>query len=94
MHDNLRPELISCLTNHPPGTILVDINYWIGRAKMVITRHRVISSVGDDQEQYYQQKYILNTNGHEIVVNPPTSWVEYCASNGMCDDHLDALTCL
>ena len=31
-------------------------HYWIGRAKMVITCHRFISLVGDDQEQYYQQK--------------------------------------
>ena len=41
---------------------------------MIITRHRFISSVGDDQEQYYQQKYLLQvplTDQHELISNPP-----------------------
>ena len=64
---------------------------------MVITRHGFISSVGDDAEKYYQQKYLLSvpiTEDHEVVLNPPKSWVELCAQSGMCDAHLDALSCL
>ena len=54
-------NLISVLTQYKPGTILVDTDghHWSRRAKMVRTRHRFISSVGDDQEKYYEQKYVL-----------------------------------
>ena len=34
------------------------------------------------------------TEDHEVVLNPPKSWVELCPQNGMCDAHLDALSCL
>ena len=34
------------------------------------------------------------TEDHEVVLNPPKSWVELCAESGMCDAHLDALSCL
>ena len=56
-----RDELVSCLTRFKPGTVFADKEgrFWIRRARMVITRHRFISSVGDNQEQYYQQKYFL-----------------------------------
>ena len=30
----------------------------------------------------------------DVVLNPPKSWVELCAQSGMCDAHLDALSCL
>ena len=99
MGSNPRDELVSVLSTYSPGTVLADRvgHYWIRRAKMVITRHRFISSVGDDTEKYYQQKYLLSvpiTEDHEVVLNPPDSWIELCASNGMCDAHLDALSCL
>ena len=99
MEANPRDELVSILSTYPPGTVLADRagHYWIRRAKMVITRHRFISSVGDDTEKYYQQKYLLSvpmTEDHEVVLNPPKSWVELCAESGMCDAHLDALSCL
>ena len=57
---------------------------------MVITRRRSISSVGDDTQKYNEQKYLLSvpmTDDHEVVLNPPTSWVELCAESGMCDAH-------
>ena len=97
MEVNPRDQLVSVLSTYPPGTMLADRvgHYWIRRAKMVITRHRFISSVGDDTEKYYQQKYLLSvpmTEDHEVVLNPPKSWVELCAENGMCDAHLDALS--
>ena len=99
MGSNPRDELVSVLSTYSPGTVLADRvgHYWIRRAKMVITRHRFISSVGDDTEKYYQQKYLLSvpiTEDHEVVLNPPDSWIELCARNGMCDAHLDALSCL
>ena len=53
--------------------------------------------MGDDQELYYQQKYLLQvplTDEDETVLNPPESWIELCAREGMCDAHLDALSCL
>ena len=98
MEANPSDEMVSCLSTYPPGTVLPDRvgHFWIRRAKMVITRHRFISSVGDDAEKYYQQKYLLSvpiTEDHEVVLNPK-SWVELCAQSGMCDDHLDALSCL
>ena len=90
---------MSVLSTYLPGTLLADRvgHCWIRRAKMVITRHRFISSVGDDTEKYYQQKYLLTvpmTVDHEVVLNPPKSWVELCAKSGMCDAHLDALSSL
>ena len=99
MEANPRDELVSVLSTYPPGTVLADRvgHYWIRRAKMVITRHRFISSVGDDAEKYYQQKYLLSvplTEDHEVVLNPPRSCVEVCVQSGMCDAHLDALSCL
>ncbi len=57
---------------------------------MAVTRHRVISPVGDDQEKYYEQKYLLTvclTDEDEVVQHPPDSWLELCASEGMCDPH-------
>ena len=99
MGTNPRDELITVLTAHRPGTVLPDRvgHYWIRRAKRIVTRHRFISSVGDDTEKYYQQKYLLTvplTVDSDVVLNPPDSWVELCARSGMCDAHLDALSCL
>ncbi len=50
---NPKEELISVLTKHKPGTVLVDCDghHWYRRAKMVCTRHRFISSVSDDQRK-------------------------------------------
>lgn len=97
---NLRDYLIDVLTRYKPGSVLQDSDghYWYRRAKMVCTRHRFISCVGDDdQEKYYQQKYLLTvpiTSQSEVVLNPPDSWVELCVSEGMCDEHLDAMSCM
>ena len=99
MGSDPRDEQVSVLDSYSPGSVLADRvgHYWIRRAKMVITRHRFISSVGDDTEKFYQQKFLVTvpiTEDHEVVLNPPHSWVELCAQNGMCDGHLDALSCL
>ena len=44
--------------------------------------------------KYYQQKYLLSVPMTEVVLNSPKSWVEVCVESGMCDAHLDALSCL
>ena len=61
MQSSPRDELVSSLTRFKPGTVIADKegHFWIRRARMIITRHRFISSVGDDQKQCYQQKYLL-----------------------------------
>ena len=64
---------------------------------MTITRHRFISSIGDDQEKYYEQKFLLNvpiTDQSEVVQNPPTSWIEHCMQLNMFHSHIDALACM
>ena len=64
---------------------------------MAVTRHRFISSVGDNTKEHYQQNYLLTaplTIDSDVVLNPPDSWVGLCARSGMCDAHLDALSCL
>ena len=34
------------------------------------------------------------TDDDDVVHSPPQSWLELCASRGMCDTHIDALSCL
>ena len=99
MGSKISDNLISVLTQYKPGTILVDTDghHWSRRAKMVCTRHRFISSVGDDQEKYYEQKYVLTvpiTPQSQAILEPPQSWVEFCAKQGMCDEHVDAMSCM
>ena len=98
---NIKPSesLISVLTRYPPGSMLPDKNdrYWVRRSKMVMTRHRFLSCIGDDQENYYQQKFLLSvpiTDQSEAVQNPPSSWIEHCVRLNMCDTHLDAIACM
>ena len=91
--------LVSVLSRFPPGTTLAYKNdrYWVRRSRMTITRHRFISSVGDDQEKYYKQKFLLNvpiTDQSEVVQIPPTSLIEHCVRLDMMDSHIDALACM
>ena len=99
MECGLRDELITVLSSFQPGTVVQDADghFWYRRAKMVCTRHRFISSVGDDQEKYYEQKYLLTipmTSQSEVVLEPPESLVELCVREAMCDQHLDAMPCM
>ena len=93
----LREDLITVLQGYKPGTVLQDDggHLWYRRAKMLCTRHRFISSVSDGQEKYYKQKYLLTVPLNpqsQVVLEPPDSWVELCAREGMCDKHLDAMS--
>ena len=72
-------NLISILLRYPPGSTLADKNgqYRVRQCRMFI------SYIGDDQEKYYEQNFLLNvsiTDRSDVVQNPPTSWM-----------HLDAL---
>ena len=94
-----RDELIQVLTRFPPGSSLPDVNghYWCRRGKVCFTRTMFLSSVGDNQERYYEQKYLLNTPltyPSDVVQSPPKSWIDLCVESGMCDQHLDALCCM
>ena len=87
------------LTRYPPGSLLKDKSehYWVRRVSMQITRHWFISPVGDDQESFYEQKYLLTvplTDEHSVVKKPPHSWMELCVQNELCDSHTDALSSL
>ena len=99
MQANLRVGITQILQSFPPGSMLADKQgqYWVRWATKAITCHRFISPVGDDQEKYYKQKYLLNmclTGEDDVVHNPPKSWFELCASKGMCNSHIDALSSL
>ena len=89
MQSSPRDELVSSLTRFKPGTVIADKegHFWIRRARMIITRHRFISSVGDDQKQCYQQKYLLQvplTDEDEVVLDTPESWIELCQGRNVC----------
>ena len=50
------------------------------------------TDIGDDQEKYYEQKFLLTVpDQSEVVLNPPTSWIEHCVQ---LDTHLDAISCM
>ena len=62
--------------------------FWVRHAFMAVVRYRFISPVGEDQEAYYEQKYLLSkpiSVDDPIIAQPPASWIQYCASIGMCD---------
>jgi hypothetical protein len=94
-----REELQRILSTYKPGHMLVDQQgrYWVRRAKMCITRYRFINPVGDDQDKFYEQKYILNvpiSDDDDIVVNTQQSWMQLCILNGLFDEHADAMSSL
>ena len=98
MHD-ISQSACDILQRYSPGTVLKykRDHCWVRRSTMAVTRHRFISPVGDDQEKFYKQKYLLTvplTDEDEIVQNPPKSWIELCVREGMCDSHADALCSL
>ena len=73
--------------------MLADSNgtYWVRRATAAVTRHRFITI--DDQETYYEQKYLLTvplTATDSIVNEPPTSWVKAAMEANLVDEQHDA----
>ena len=81
---------------YKPGQMVLDQQgrYWVRRAKMCITRYRFISPVGDEQEKFYEQKYLLNvpiSSNDDILINTPQSWMQLCITKGLVDEHADAI---
>ena len=64
---------------------------------MCITRYLFINPVGNEQDKFYKQKYLLNvpiSHDDDIVVNRPQSWMQLCIMNGLFDEHADAMSSL
>ena len=85
--------LYNMLERYPPGSMLADSNgtYWVRRANAAVTRHRFITI--DDQETYYEQKYLLTIplSVNDIIVNePPSSWVQAAMEANLVDEQHDA----
>ena len=81
------------LERYPPGSMLADSNgtYWVRKATGAVTRHRFITI--DDQETYYEQKYLLTvplTATDSIVNEPPSSWVKAAMEANLVDEQHDA----
>ena len=73
--------------------MLVDTDdvYWVRRATAAITRHRFITI--EDQEAYYEQKYLLTVPLKpidDIITNPTLSWVKAAMQADLVDEHHDA----
>ena len=50
---------------------------------MAVKHYRFVSPVGDNQEMFYEQKYLLNvpmSDEDDVMHDPPQSWLELCAS--------------
>ena len=91
--------LEAILSNYQPGQMLIDKQgrYWVRRAKMGIVRYRFINPAGDEQEKFYEQKYLLNmpvAPEDNIVTNVPHSCMQLCIQEGLFDEHADAMTSL
>ena len=95
-HNNdeiLSSHLYTILEAYPPGSMLVDTDgaYWVRRATAAVTRHRFITV--EDQEAYYEQKYLLTvplTPIDDVIANPPLSWVKAAIQADLVDEHHDA----
>ena len=96
---SMKPDLVELLLRYPPGTILKDKRgkYWRRRAKAAVTRFHFLAPVGETQESFYEQKYLLNvplTEEDKVITAPPQSWMQLCVERGLCDKEGDALSCL
>ena len=87
--------LYKMLETFSAGSMLADINghYWVRRATACVTRYRFINVSTKEQEAYYEQKYLLNVplcSSDDVVVNPPSSWIEAAMKKDLVDEKLDA----
>ena len=94
----MKPNLVQLLTRYPPGTILKDDRrkFWRKRGKIAVTRFHFLTPVGETQEKFYEQKYLLNvplTKDHKVITEPPHSWMQLYVEKGLCDKEVDALSC-
>ena len=96
---SMKPDLVQLLIRYPPGTILKDKRdkYWRRRVKAAMTRFHFLAPVGETQENFYEQKFLLNvplTEDDQVIMAPPKSWMQMCVERGLCDKEGDALSCL
>ena len=64
---------------------------------MCITRYWFTNPAGDEQERFYEQKYLLNmpiSVENDVIANCPQSWMQLCIMNGLFDEHADAISSL
>ena len=96
---SVKPDLEQLLIHYPPGTILKDKRdkYWRRRVKAAMTRFHFLAPVGETQESFYEQKYLISIplmKDDQVIIAPPKSWMQLCVERGLCDKEGDALSCL
>ena len=89
----LSSSLYTILEAYPPGSMLVNTDgaYWVRKATAAVTRCRFITV--EDQEAYYEQKYLLTvplTPTDDVIANPLLSWVKAAMQADLVDEHHDA----
>ena len=101
LHEDMsaKPRLVHILTRYPAGSVLKDKQgqYWKRRAKIAVTRFHFLAPVGETQEKFYEQKYLLNVPimpVDNIISAPPQSWMQLCVEKDLCNKEGDALSCL
>lgn len=91
--------LYNMLHTFSPGSMLADVSghYWVRRATACVTRHRFINVSTKEQEAHYEQKYLLNVPlcpSDDVVVNPPSSWIEAAMEKDLVNEKHDAKSSL
>ena len=101
LHEDMsrKPNLAQLLTCYPAGTVLQDKQgqFWRRRSKVAVTQFHFLVPVGDTQEKFYEQKYLLNVPmlpEDNVISAPPQSWMQLCVEKGLCNKEGDALSCL
>ena len=101
LHEDMstKPGLVQLLTRYPAGSVLKDKQgqYWKRRAKIAVTRFHFLAPVGETQEKFYEQKYLLNVPimpEDSVITAPPWSWMQLCVEKDLCNKEGDALSCL
>ena len=87
--------LYKMLETFSAGSMLADVDgrYWVHRATACVTRHRFITVDIKEQEAHYEQKYLLNVPlcpSDDVIVSPPSSWIQAAMEKDLVDDKLDA----
>ena len=91
---SMKPDLVQLLTRFPAGTVLKDKQgqFWRRRPKVAVTRFHFLAPVGDTQEKFYEQKYLLNVPvmpEDSVITAPPRSWMQLCVEKDLCNKEGD-----
>jgi len=62
MQTGLKEGITQVLQRFPPGAMFADKegHYWVRQSTMAVTHYGFVSPVGDNQEMFCEQKYLLN----------------------------------